>query len=299
MKLFFLKGAPCTLPPPPAEVDFARLIAENTPFIERQCRKAVASQCSFRYGNDSSDTLLLDNETDELLVEVIDRLRLDNFKILRDFKGTAKLTTYLTTIVANLAVDAIRHKKGRSRAKDRAREIGGTAEHLYDLVITRGWTVHEAKDHLETSFGIRDPVEKLQEILDRLRGRDRQFAAVVTEPDSTWLATGVVVEMDDGPEVVVADPTTNVEDTLIRRQKESLAREALEEALAGLSGEERLMLRLRFPGEDEGVPKSIGEISRMLGITEKAADARIRKILAGCRETILRRGLSLEDLIHF
>ena len=63
------------------------------------------------------------------------------------------------------------------------------------------------------------------------------------------------------------------------------------------TGEERFILRLRFPATDDVEPLPVREIAALLGQTDKAVDNRLRRILLRCRETLLRQGLFLDDLI--
>ena len=228
---------------------------------------------------------------------MLDRLRGDDFKALREFKAQSKLTTYLTTIVANLIIDLLRQRKGRSRAKERARERGGVAERLYDLVYLRGCSLHQAHSHLEITYGVAEPLERLQEMLDRMRGRgDRSQMLLATDPEDTWLVSGRKVTVDEAVEVEVTDPRRNAEAALIDRQKRVRVQQAVSDLTAGLSGEESFMLRLRFP-TDDSEPKSFKEIGRLLGASESSVDARIRRILIRFRETLLRQGLTLQDLV--
>ena len=81
--IFSRKSAPRT----EEETDYARLIVDHLPYIEKQCRRAAESPGSYRSDSD------VDNEADYLLTEVIDHLKADDFKVLRDFRGDAKITT--------------------------------------------------------------------------------------------------------------------------------------------------------------------------------------------------------------
>lgn len=285
----------------PAREDgvYARLITENLPFIEKQCRRAVLQSTTGAGGEFAASSadggLEIENQTDELLNEVLDRLRGDGFKALRDFKGKAKLTTYLTTIVANMVIDLVRQKKGRSRARERAREMGEVAERLYDLVYARGCTLDQAHSHLEIDLGIRETLENLQEMLDRMRGRgDRSQMLLAADPEAVWLVPGRKMTVDGEVELLVADPRKNAEAVLIEGQREARARQAVSGLLGELSGEDRLLFRLRFP-TDGSEAKSFKEIGGLLGATENSVDARIRRILVRFRETLLRQGLGLRD----
>lgn len=285
---------------PPSDSDeYARLIAENLPYIEQQCQKAVARpilSSSMVDGSGSGQVdIVKENEADELLIEVLDRLKKDDYKALREFKGTAKLSTYLTAIISNMLVDIIRSKKGRSRAKERAHEMGVTAERLYDLVEVRGFSLSQAYDQLVEAFKIIEPIERLQEMLDRMRGRATVFATA-GEGD-TLLVPGREVVTEEGVELIQADPKENAEELLSSYQRHAMSREIIRELLDSLTGEEKSMIAFRFPLEEKVEPKSVREIAAMLGKTEKAVDNQIRRILTRFREILMERGLALGDLV--
>jgi RNA polymerase sigma factor (sigma-70 family) len=270
--------------------------------MEKQCRRAVMRYSGGATSDDDMHSLwnrggIIDNETDELLNGVLDHLRSDDFRALRQFRGTAKLTTYITTIISNLIVDLVRQKKGRSRAGERARKMGGTAELLHDLTYVRGCSLHEAQSHLEITYGIREPLEKLQEMIERISGRGRQQIALCADGESAWLVPGKMIREEDTVEIEVPDPRKNAEADLISGQKRARAKGAIAGLITGLNGEERFMLGMRFPADEEEEPKSNREIGRLLGLSEKSVDARIRRILVRFREILLREGLSLDDLI--
>jgi hypothetical protein len=73
--------------------DYALLIVDHLPNMDRQCRRAAKSPESYR-----SAANVVDNESNHHLTEVIDHLKADDFKVLREFRGNPKLTTYLTMV---------------------------------------------------------------------------------------------------------------------------------------------------------------------------------------------------------
>ena len=281
------------------ENDYARLIVDNLPFLEKQCRRSVSLHAGggrSSYGSYvSSDCAASENEADELLNELLDHLKADDYRVLRQFQGKAKLTTYLTTAISNLVIDLVRKKKGRSRAKERAREMGEVAAHLYDAVYCRDYSLGEAQGFLQATWGITAGHAELGVMLERMRGRESyQTPAEICQG---WPHSGKEIMTRDGMETSLADPARSAEQMLADDQRERSARHVLEAVLKELSGEERLILSLRFPKDDLEEPKANREIAQMLQLTEKAVDNRIRRILKHCRQMILAQGLSLSDLI--
>jgi len=277
-------------PQPPMEErpDYARLIVDHLPFIEKQCRKTIDSPVN------SYSEADIDNETDHLLTEVLDHLKFDDYKVLRDFRGSAKLTTYLTTVIANMVVDLVRKRKGRSRVRERAKCLGPLAEQLHDLVYGHGFTLANAHGHLVLSHGIRESEDDLRILLDRIGGRNIAANAMAAD----WPYQGREVLVDGEVELIVPDPAKSAEGLMIDKQRERQREQAMAFMLDGLSGEECLMLRLRYPAKEDEAPRSVREIAILLGQTEKAVDNRLRRVLMRCREALLSRGLSLDDLIN-
>lgn len=268
--------------------DFARLIVDHLPYMEKLCRKAAGPP-----GNSRSEADI-DNEADYLLTEVLDHLKAEDYKVLRDFRGSARLTTYLTTVIANLVVDLVRKRKGRSRALERARELGPLAEQLYELVYGRGYALADAHGHLVLSHGIGESEDDLRLLLDKIGGRTVDAHAGATG----WPCRGREALVDGEVELIVPDPGGDAEELMMDNQRERLRERVMADMIEGLSGEERYMLRLRYPATEDEEPRSVREIAILLGQTEKAVDNRLRRILIRCRETLLCRGLSMDDLIR-
>lgn len=281
-----------------SEQCYSRLITENLSYIEKQCRKAVGRYGRDLHGGDATGSrpwdVSLENDADELLNELLDRLSADNFRALREFKGTAKITTYLTTIISNLIVDIMRSKKGRSRAKERAREFGATGERLYELVMGRGYSLPEAHEHMKIAYRFEDGFEALRVMLDRIAGRDYLLVA------GTGELPGVVTEYteDDEPVRVVVEPAPNVEQKIASRQRQTAAQRTIAEVLDGMTGEEQVMIRMRFPADEDVPPQKVADIARKLNLSETVVDSRLRRILVRCREMLLGRGIQLDDLIE-
>ena len=272
---------------------YQKLIVENLKFIEKQCYKACAIYKRnipppIDLDKDSKETkthslqVVSPDEVDQgsLVNDVIDRLRADNYKVLQDFKGHSKLTTYIGTIISNSVVDLIRKQKGRNRAKDRAMAMGLIGEKLYELVLEKGFPVEEAYEYLKEKHHITETFEEIEITLERIRGRK----------------TGLIpVDSIEKPELATGDDPEN---ELTKKQGNELAKNALNQILSELSNEEKFIIRMRFPLSEDEEPKGIPEIARILGLTEKAVDGRIRRILAKCKEMVLRNGLSITDLIE-
>ena len=272
---------------------YQELIVENLGFIEKQCAKACAIYKRnilppIDSNKDSAEIeiqplqVVSSDEVDSesLVNDVIDRLRADNYKVLRDFKGHSKLTTYIGTIISNLIVDLIRKQKGRNRARERARAIGPIGEKLYELVQEKGLPVEEAYEYLKKNDHIKESLKEIGTMVDTIRG-SKDCHMSVDAIEKPLLASG-------------NDP----EKELVKKQKDELVQRVLNQTLSELTNEEKFIIRMRFPLSEEEEPKGIPEIARILGLTEKAVDSRIRRILTKCKEIVLKNGMSITDLIE-
>ncbi len=266
---------------------YQRLITENIQYIEIQCHKgcriykknAISIQKRIDGGADSqieSMRVIASGEIDPdtLFNEVLDRLKEDNFRVLKDFKNRSKLTTYITTIIAHLIIDIKRKIEGRNRATERARAMGPLGEKLYDLVLIKGYPLQEAFSFLKKTDGITETLEEIEIMVEKIKGRT-----------PVHIHPGTSIEKD------------TPETALDEKQRETLTKNVLNDVLAELSNEEKLIMRMRFPLSEDEEPKSLSEIARMLSISEKAVDSRIRRALSRCKEIMLKHGLSISDLI--
>jgi len=263
------------------------LITDNIQYIEKQChkacgiykKKAISVQPKIEGGSDNpiaSMHVIASGEIDPdiLFNEVLDHLKKDDFKVLKDFKNRSKLTTYITTIIAHLIIDIKRKMEGRNRATERARSMGPLGEKLYDLVFIKGYPLEEAFNFLKKTDAVTETLEEIETMVEKIKGRS-----------SSHPHTGTFIEKD------------TPEKELEEKQREALAKNVINEVLEGLSNEEKLIIRMRFPLSEDEEPKRPSEIARMLGISEKAADSRIRRALSRCKEMMLKNGLSISDFI--
>jgi len=238
---------------PLASQEYDRLIHQHIPFIEGQCRRAVVKLAGF--GHPAVLHIGLENESLELFNQVLDRLRQDDHKVLRQFKGSARLSTYLTAIISHQAVDSIRKKLGRKRETEKERDSDG---------------------------------DKLPNVKP---GRMRPGDAGLPE-GQTLIRQGFQVQQSG--EIIIPDTRENPEELTIETQRHEKIAELVAGILSGLSGQEQLILRMRFPSGQEA-PKEIEQIARLLNISRKAVYHRLERLLKKCRQTLLQKGISSHD----
>lgn len=283
---------------------FASLVTEHSSFIDELCAQLVARNRSAHHmaGLDGFSLLTTpdrtdqENEKDELFVAVIDHLTSDDFKVLRKFKHESKFSTYLTSVVSRLEIDIVRHKRGRSRAKERAAKMGDVAAKLYDLVYGKKYTSVEAQGCLEASFGIRVGIEHVNELLEQMHGRVKEGSFPHDGPTG-FLAISSAEAEADGVELVIPELEKTPEKLVAKRQRSDLAGRVISEFQGSLSGQDKLIFRMRFPMNEEEEPMTCREIGQFVDMSEDKVQRTIDKILKNYRERLISKGISLDDLI--
>lgn len=292
-KLFKRQDIPAT--PPAGGYDSAtcrRLLSEHLDYIEKICEKATAGS-EAAYGTslagEGGHGYIVERpgklDKDELFIQVVDHLKEDDFRRLREFKGNSSITTYLTAIISRLVVDIVRSRTGRNRAKERAERFGELGRKLYDIIFQRGLPITEAQEALAAD-GISTSEVQLREMLDEMEGRGTRHQ-ITSGTETAWGDAGELVTIQrDTAEQMMTD-----------RQQQQQQQALLKTMLDGLSGQERLLVVLRFPLDEDVLPLNNLEIAMRVGLTQQQVDRKIRNILLRCREELLAKGLSLDDLL--
>lgn len=98
-------------------------------------------------------------------------------------------------------------------------------------------------------------------------------------------------------EYYIADTDNIPELKAIGRDREKKMREVITLLFSSLSGEEKLLLRMKFPADQGMEPMSTKEISRALGISEKGVYNRIDRLIKKCRKILKNAGVEEQDFI--
>jgi RNA polymerase sigma factor (sigma-70 family) len=230
------------------------LFDENLEAIER----AIASVCA--------EVRLWGAEAEDFASSSRLALLANECAILRKFEGRSSLVTYLTIVVRRLFFDA-RRAAGRWYPSAEAERRGPAAVLLERLMM------HERRTFAETA-----------EIVCRAHPG-------ITPADLEALAEGLparvprplIVPIEDGDDerLPAASTAAGLVDALELRQQSSRANEAIRAALADMTVEDRVILRLRFIGNT-----TIAGIARSLAMEPRPLYRRIEALLAR-----LRRGL--------
>lgn len=249
-------------------------------YIESQCRRAVRRLSG---GSPAFSEIDLENESLELFNRVIDRVRENDYAMIRRFDGRSRFTTYLTALISRQAVEEIRRRRGRSRARQRAQTLGRLGLNLFEKIFSRGLNISEAlrEMQMEKNPGISE--EQLLRMTDHIIGRN-------------GVPSPFIISMGEPPDCPDSSGRTPENLALEREQREQLS-EAVNLLRRELSGSDRLLLRLRFPPDMESSPRKASEIATMLQISRKAVYRRLDRLLLRCRTILEKSELSCTDLI--
>lgn len=274
-------------------IDYREMINQHLQLIERQCFKVIRQQLKAAgYGNpDLENPVNIENEALELSSQVIDTLQKDDYHVLRQFKGNSKLSTYITTIVARHAVDMVRKKRGRGRQKERAKALGEEGMAVYDLIITQGCTPAEAHARLTGEQGLSLTLEEIEGMADTIRGKQN------AGPSDPVVKEAVPARDHQNESFIIPDKQAEPAVLMEEKERIQMVDDVVKGMVKDLSGEERLILRMRFPTNGDGKPAKVSAIARALGITEKATYKRIARILKKCRDILDQKGVAVDDLL--
>ena len=213
-----------------------------------QIQQAIAFVCRQRR--------LSRDDAHDLASDVYLRLLQHDAAVLRRYRGESSLSTFLVVVIQRVLLDAHIARAGKWRPSAVARRLGRVAIHLEHLVFYEGLSLGEAGPLVREHTGATHSDDELHYMLMLLPARRRR--RMVGERELERLP---------------AAP-----DTQDRRADTAARRRAVAQALAGLPGEDRRIIGLRF-----GRGWRLCEIARADGIDEKRIYRRFEQVLATIR----------------
>jgi RNA polymerase sigma factor (sigma-70 family) len=218
-------------------------------------------------------------EAEDFLSFVKIELMDNNYEIIRKFEERSTIGTYLTTVIQHLFYQHRVRMWGKWRPSAEAKRLGDKAVALERLVYRDGLSLSEAIQTLTTG-GLST-------------GSDGEYSR--RELEAFWfrlpirMPRPVLVSQANPPDAAVEN---DADDRLMANARQELARKAartMDEVLARMPANDRLMLKLRF-WDGWKVPR----IAEYLGIDPKKAYKRIDKLIAVIRRELERAGISRE-----
>lgn len=200
------------------------------------------------------------------------RLVENDYDVLGKFQGRSSLKTYLTAVVNRLALDFQVRRFGKWRPSAEARRLGPLALRLEQLLHRDGLTLEEACGVLTSDPRLGATRDALYELSRRLPARtSRKPVASPGEPRARDDSASAVEQAE---RQVLADRTFD----------------AISRALLGLAAQEQLFLRLHF---QSGL--TVAEVSRTLGLDQKACYRRLEDMLRRLRRALEADGIGADE----
>jgi RNA polymerase sigma factor for flagellar operon FliA len=201
----------------------------------------------------------------------------DDCAVLRRFSGRSKLSTYLTTIVLNLARDHRIRQWGRWRPSAAAVRLGEVAVQMETLTLRDGRSFREAVEILRTHFNVELKAPDLADLASQLPVRvRRRFEG---EEKLERLA---------GSEAAERRLLDAAKAEMLDRAEAALAR-----ALRKLPVEDRLILKMRY---QDGL--KLAGIARSLGLAQRPLYSRVHRCLAHLRREIEEEGVDSVEVLE-
>lgn len=235
------------------------LFLEHLGWIDR-----VAQMTASRHG-------LSPDETSEFESWMRMKFMEDDYAIFRNHRGDSSLRTYLATVVARQFTEYRRQRWGRWRTSGAAMRLGRLAVRLEQLVYRDGYSVPQAIEVLQTSEADVPEEREIIRLLAQLPRREP------LRPQQVEFDLGNVRNSDR------AD--TKLRETDAEQQRARLSH-ALDQALAALPEEDRVIIRLHY---FQGL--SIGDVARALNLEQKPLYRRVDRILKTIRRELLEEGI--------
>jgi RNA polymerase sigma factor (sigma-70 family) len=200
----------------------------------------------------------------------------NDYARIRTFEGRSSFRSFLSVIVGHLLVDYWASKSGRRRLSSTAQTFAPEGLWL-ERYLRRGHTVSEAIQLVRSNHGSPLSEDELYHITIRLP---------LTRKRPTYVPESAGVQVGS----VNASPERLIEEKAEDRSRAQLEA-VLEQALARLSSDERVFVRMRF---EDG--SRINEIAKAFHIPEKAFYRRFQRTLRRLRKALKAAGLDSECL---
>lgn len=198
----------------------------------------------------------------------------EDCKVVRQFRGQAAFSTFLTVVVTRLALDARSAEWGRWRPSTQARHLGPAALLFETLVFRDGYSPDEAAAELE-SRGYGRPSDEIRRLAERRRSMPRRYVPLEFI-EERLLGSG-------------GDPEAQLS-AREHHLRSRFARKTIRTAVEALPREDRLLLRMRH---EEGL--KVSTMAQVLGQDQKALYRRLDALYRRLRRDAERAGVVRDD----
>lgn len=215
-------------------------------------------------------------DSDEFASHVRFKLLEDDYAVLRKFEERSSLSTYLTTVIKRLFFQYRVQLWGKWRPSAEAKRLGEKAITLERMLTRDDYTLDEAVAVLTTG---NDPLYTRAEI------EALYLRLPVRQPRPVLVGE---IGVPDIAAPVAAD------DGVMQKHRECTARavsHAIDEAIASMDSEDRVILRMRF-----WYGKKVPDIAATLHIDQKKLYKRIDHLIVGLRVVLEGAGIARDDI---
>ena len=216
------------------------------------------------------------SEAEDFLSEVNLGFIRSDYAVLASFAGRSSLRTYLTTVIQRLFLDYRRKLWGKWRPSAEALRRGPLAMRLEILLYREGLSLDAAFETLRTNFSCPESREAMADLAHALPPRTHRRAMMEGGEDLGAVPAGDLAS----PEVQLQGKDTSTR-----------AQGFINEVMAALNPQDRIVLRMRF---EDGI--SVADIARTLHLDQKRLYRRIEELLAGFRKALEERGLGWPEV---
>jgi len=197
--------------------------------------------------------------------------------VLEHFQGNSSIPTYLAVVVQRIYLDWRRRNWGDWRPSTLARRLGDVAVELERMWAREALPWDHVQASLLSRFGEEAAPERLEALRDQL-GTHRRPKLVGEEALQP-----------------LPDPSPGADSALLDRERNEAAERlvrAVQQSIAGLEPEDRLVLRLHFKEQ-----KSLRTIAECLGCDHRRVHRQVGRVLLELRQHLNERGCTREMVI--
>lgn len=213
---------------------------------------------------------------DELRGRVMLHLATNDYAALRQWRRECSLHTYLVTVVARVFLDFRNHEWGKAKPPALARRLGPVAMMLWRLTHRKRLSFDEAVETLRADHGVTATRDELWTIFSSLPAPSSRYFVDVGELEHREQPGG--------------EADALVQATECRRLASKVER-ALQQALAGLDAEDRLILNLFFTN---GMTRA--EIARMLQLDQQRLYPRFLALIQRLHDALHAQQVTAADV---
>jgi RNA polymerase sigma factor (sigma-70 family) len=197
------------------------------------------------------------HRADDCFLHVCEALSEGGFRRLRSFlpDGPASFKTWLMAVVANLCIDWNRREQGRVRSLRSVSRLPELDRQVYRCIFEQRMTRSQCFQTLSSRFpGLTEAgVAEINARLFQLLTSQQRWQLTVRTP-ALQPASGIPWSGDEDPSWQLEEPGPGPDEQVAEAQ----GRQQIQDALAKLPAEQRLLLRLRY---EQGL--TLAEIARL------------------------------------